>query len=384
MDFTQSNEEIAFKNKVENCFTEKIKPAYPEWKTNNTTPKLMFQLLGQAELLGFQKKQQELQPIPWLQNIHYYKTAAQFSGGLAIASFAHSQLGLQALYYFGSPKQKTEYLLPGAAGDKIIAFANTEPGAGSDAAAIALIAEDNGDEFILNGTKSYITNGDIADHIILTAITHPDAEKKHKRISMVMVDAETDGLSRSRMMKHAWKISHLATLNFKNVRISKDNIIGQLNRGFYQTMDVFNTSRIGISAVTFGTAIGSYKLAFKHANKRKAFDKLLIEHESKKNEFADHIARLEACWLLIQKAAFLKDTGKEFRFNSSMAKLITTEDTLKIANWATELLGARGILEPHPISAYPMDAKASMVGEGAPEVQKKIIAENLKNLIDDF
>jgi alkylation response protein AidB-like acyl-CoA dehydrogenase len=319
-----------------------------------------------------------------LNNIHFYNHAAQFSGGIAIASFAHSQLGLQALFYFGSELQKNNYLIPGLKGQKIIAFANTEPGAGSDAAAISLTAEASGGSYVLNGTKSYITNGDIADHIILTSITHPGVEKRHKRISMFMVDGDTAGLSRHRLSKTAWAESHLATLNFKDVTIPKENLIGDFQRGFYQTMDVFNTSRIGISALTFGTAMGAYKLAFKHAKNRKAFGKTLLEHESKKNEFAEHMARLEATWLLIQKAAYLKDTGQEFRFNSSMAKLIATEEALRITNWATELLGARGVLSTHPISAYPLDAKGSMVGEGAPEVQKKIIAENLEKKLQDY
>ena len=179
-------------------------------------------------------------------------------------------------------------------------------------------------------------------------------------------------------------MSHLSALNFKNVKVPKENLVGEPQHGFYQTMEVFNNSRIGISALSFGTALGAFKHAYKHATSRKAFGKYLIERESKKNEFAEHIARLEACWILVQKAAYLKDTGQEFRFNSSMAKLISTEEALKISLWATELLGARGVPESHPIHEFPLDAKGGMVGEGAPEVQKKIIAENIKERLEMY
>lgn len=384
MDFEYSKDISNFNLEVNNFFNEKIKPKLSKWRAQDTTPREMFELLGDAELLGFRYKGGEIKSIPWLENIHFYKTAAQVSGGVAIASFVQAHLGAPALYFFGTDQQKSEILLPGVQGKRIIAFANTEPDAGSDAAGIQLRAEDKGEYYLVNGSKSYITNGDFADHIVFTAITHPKAEKKHSRISMLMVDGETAGLKRYRLQKLPWKMSHLSVLNFKDVKVPKNNIVGELQRGFYQTMDVFNNSRIGISALSFGTALGAFKQAYKHATSRKAFGKLLIQHESKKNEFADHLTRLEACWLLIQKAAYLCDSDQEFRYNSSMAKLISTEEALKISLWATELFGARGVLSTHPISEFPLDAKGGMVGEGAPEVQKKIIAEHVEEMLKKF
>jgi alkylation response protein AidB-like acyl-CoA dehydrogenase len=384
MDFNVSKDEIEFKEHVEKVFEENMKPELPKWKADNTTPRRMFEILGEAGLLGFRKEETCIKSIPWLQNIHYYKKAGQFDGGLAIASFANTQLGLQALFYFANDRQRSEFLEVGILGKKIIAFANTEPGAGSDAAALSLGAVDKGDHFILNGSKAYITNGDIADHIIVTAVTHPDEEKRHARISMFIVDGDSEGLERIRLEKYPWKISHLSVLNLNNVSVPKDNMLGEPQRGFYQTMKVFNTSRIGLSALTFGSALGAYKLAYKHAKARKAFGKTLFENDSKKNEFADYLMRLEACWLLIQKAAFLKDTDQEYRYNSSMAKLFSTEEGLKVTLWATELFGARGVLAGHPVADYPMDVKGSMVGEGAPEVQKKIIAEIIEEKLGEF
>ena len=384
MDFDRPKEERDFIAHVKTTLEEKIAPEYPEWKAENTTPRRLFEILGEAGLLGFRLEKGRITPIPWLQNIHYYRLAAEFDGGLAIASFAVSQLGLQTLHLFGTEEQKASYLVPGVKGKKIFAFANTEPGAGSDASAIKLRAEDKGDHFLVNGAKAYITNGDIADSIIFTAITHKAEEKKHRGISMLMVDGNTKGLVRSRLKKYGWKISHLSTLAFKDVVVPKENMVGEEKRGFYQTMEIFNIGRIGIAALAFGSSLGAYKQAFKHAKKRMAFGKTLFEHGSKRNEFAENITKLQAGWLLTKKAAFLKDSGKEFRFNSSMAKLFTTEEGVAISRWAVETFGARGVLSALPVSEYPMDAQAALVGEGAPEVQKKIIAGHITELLEDL
>ncbi len=317
-------------------------------------------------------------------NIHYYKQIAEYSGGLAIASFASTQLGIQAFQFFGTQHQRDRYLIPGVQGKMIFSFTNTEPGAGSDASAITTTAEEKDGHYLINGAKAYITNGDIADHIVFTAITHSEEEKQHRRISMFVVDGNTQGLSRSRLKKLGWKLSHLSMLRFKDVKIPKESFIGQEKRGFYQTMKVFNNSRIGISALALGTSLGAFRMAYNHAKRRKAFGKLLIDHESKRNEFAENITKLQAGWLLVQKAAYLRDQGKEFRFNSAMTKLFCTEEGLKITQWATETYGARGVIESLPVSQYPLDAKAATMGEGAPEVQKKIIAGNIEELLENL
>jgi alkylation response protein AidB-like acyl-CoA dehydrogenase len=384
MDFLRTKEENDFISHVKQVIENKLKPKLRNWRDQNTTSKDFFQILGNEGLLGFFEDNEDIFPIPWQQNIHFYKEMAQLSGGLAIAAFANSQLGLQSLYYFGNKKQKSEYLLPGISGERILAYANTEPGAGSDAAAIELTAKGSGSEFVLNGTKAYITNGDLADHVMVTAVTESDDIKKHKRISIFIVDGNSEGLKRTRLSKQGWAPSHLSTLTFHDVKVSHENLLGERGRGFYHTMQIFNTSRIGIAALASGTSIGAFKLALRHTKNRKVFGTSLFEHQSKRNEFSDNIARLEAGWLLVEKAAFLKDSGSEFRFNSSMAKLFATEEGLRISQWATESFGARGILSSNQVSEYPLDAKAALIGEGAPEVQKKIVSEHIDEILNSL
>jgi len=381
MDFFLSEEDKAFDRYARVTLDEAIGPEYPAWAEQDTTPPRMFEILGRKGLLGFRNDPESPQPIPWMQNIHFYKQSAAFSGGLAIASFAHAQLGLQALHDFGESRRHAKALHAGIEGREVLAFANTEPGAGSDAAGISLRAEKIENGYVVKGTKSYITNGDIADWIVFTAVTKPDLEKRHRGISMFIVEGRAPGLKRQRLRKYGWRPSHLSALHFRDVFVPTESRIGPPGQGFYQTMEIFNRGRIGVAALAFGTALGAYRQAVRHATRRRVFGKPLMEHESKKNEFADKITSLEAAWLMIEKAAFLKDAGEEFRYHASMAKLFATEQAVDIAQWAVELFGARGVLKSHPVSVYPHDARLAVVGEGAPEVQKKIIAENIEGIL---
>ncbi|MFW3145323.1 MAG: acyl-CoA dehydrogenase family protein [Thermoplasmatota archaeon] len=384
MDLDLSREESEFRENVKRVIEERISPLYPDWRANSTTPRELFEIFGSEGMLGFEEKEGVIGPIPWLQNIHLYKELSQFSGGLGIATFVQGQLGNQALYLYANDKQREEYLRPGIKGKRLFAFANTEPAAGSDASAIKTRAEDMGDHYLVNGLKAYITNADFADDIIFTAVTDPDAEKKHRGISMFIVPGDSEGLTRTRLNKYGWKESHLCTLRFENVKVPKENVLGELGRGFYQTMEIFNNGRIGVASLAFGAALGAYKHAYKHAKKRLAFGESLFDHESKKNEFADHLAHLQAGWLMIQKAAFENDNGRDFKHFASLAKLYNTEEGMQISLWAVITMGARGVIMQNPISGFPHDSIVSIIGEGAPEVQKKIISQHIDEILREI
>lgn len=384
MDFDLTDEEKIFLELVRKTIRKRIAPEYPKWREDKTTPREMFRIFGEEGLLGFRKEGEGIEPIPWLQNIHLYKELAQFSGGLGIATFVQGQLGNQAIFLYGDEDQKSVYLEPGIRGERLMAFANTEPSAGSDASSIKMEARDMGDHFVVNGMKAYITNGDFADDIIFTAVTEGDDMKPHKRISMFIINGDVEGLYRHRMNKYGWRESHLCTLRFEDVIVPKENMIGDRGKGFYQTMEIFNNGRIGVAALAFGASLGAYKAALTHARKRKAFGKTLFEHESKRYEFSDHIAHIQAGWLLIQKAAFMRDQGREYKHYSSLAKLYNTEEGLKVSIWALITFGARGVIHRNPVAEYPHDSLVSIIGEGAPEVQKKIISQYIDEFLADL
>lgn len=373
-----------FRELVDVVIDNEIKPFMSSWRKRKTTPPEFYKTLGKAGLLGYRKETSGYRPIPWSENIYLYRRLAELSGGLAIAAFVHSQTGLKAVHSFGGPFQIKRYLYPGMDGDKIFAIANTEPGAGSDAASISMTAVKRGDHFILNGTKAYITSGDIADVLIVTAITDPDASKKHRGISMFIVDGNAEGLRRSRMSKYGWIESHLSSLDFKNVKVPMGGLLGEYHKGFYQTMEVFNSSRIGIAALANGSALGAFKMSLDHNRKRNIFGKPIFEHESKKAEYADRMTMLQAGWLMVEKAAKVHDSGKDFSYYASMAKLFNTEEGVKTSHWAALNFGARGVLEGHPVSQYMLDSNVALIGEGAPEVQRKIVSENLDRILEDL
>jgi len=381
MDLDLSEKESGFLEHVRKVISDRISPEYPDWREKKTTPRRMFEIWGEERLLGFRERNGEIEQIPWLENIHLYKELSAFSGGLGIATFVQGQLGNQAFYLFANDEQREKYLKPGIEGKRLFAFANTEPSAGSDASAIRMTAEDRGDHFLVNGMKAYITNADFADDIIFTAVTDPQAEKRHRGISMFIIDGDAEGLTRTRLKKYGWKESHLCTLRFENVKVPKENMLGERGRGFYQTMEIFNNGRIGVAALAFGAALGAYRHALSHARKRKAFGKTLFHHESKSNEFADKVAHLQAGWLLIQKAAFESDRGRDFKHFSSLAKHYNTEEGMKISLWGAITMGARGVIEQNPISDFPHDSLVSIIGEGAPEVQMKIISEHIDEIL---
>lgn len=375
---------MEFREHVEQVVIKRIRPKASLWKKKKTTPPEFFRILGEEGLLGYRKVERGYASIPWMENIYFYRRMAELSGGLVIAAFVHSQCGLKAVHSYGDPYQHKRYLFPGMEGKKVFAIANTEPGAGSDAASISMKAEDKGDHYLLNGTKAYITNGDNADALVVTAVTDPDAEKKHRGIFMFIVDGNSKGLSRRRMAKYGWVESHLSTLEFKDVKVPKENLLGKENRGFYQTMEVFNSSRIGIAAIANGSALGAFKMSLEHNKKREIFGRPIIEHDSKRAEYADKMTFLQAGWLMVEKAARVHDSGKDFSYYASMAKLFNTEEGMKISHWAALNFGARGVLEGHPVSQYMLDSNVALIGEGAPEVQRKIVSENLERILEDI
>ncbi len=372
----------SFRQHVDEVINREIILKTAKWRREKTTPPDFFRILGENGLLGYRKDESGYRAIPWKENIYFYRKIAEISGGLAIAAFVHSQTGLKAVHAFGIEYLQERYLYPGIDGEMIFAIANTEPGAGSDAASISLMAEEKEDHFLLNGTKAYITSGDIPDVLVTTAITDPNASRKHKGISMFIVEGDSEGLTRRRMEKYGWVESHLSTLEFKDVKVPKENLLGERNKGFYQTMEVFNSSRIGIAAVANGSALGAFRMALDHNKKREIFGKPIIDFESKRAEYADRMTFLQAGWLMVEKAAEVHDSGGDYSYYASMAKLFNTEEGMKISQWAALNFGARGVLEGHPVSQYMLDSNVALIGEGAPEVQRKIISENLERILE--
>ena len=279
---------------------------------------------------------------------------------------------------YGSEEQKEKYLKRLATGEIIGAFCLSEPEAGSDATSQRTTAEDKGDHYLLNGTKNWITNGSSASVYIVMAQTHP--EKGHKGINALIVEKEWDGFVIGKKEdKMGIRGSDTHSLMFTDVKVPKENRIGEDGFGFKFAMNTLNGGRIGIAAQALGIASGAYELALAYSQERKAFGKKISEHEAIQFKLADMAMQIEAARLLCLKAAYLKDTGREFAQASAMAKLYASEVAMNVTTEAVQVHGGYGYVKEYHVERLMRDAKITQIYEGTSEIQRLVIARNLLN-----
>lgn len=376
MDFAWTQRELELKSSIQQFIEKEIKPHMAGWYRDDEIPRQFFAKMAEEGFLGYLETEGQWMEAPMLDQVLVTQALAEVSPGIAVGVMAHAGLVLYALYRFGNEEQQVRYFLPGVKGQKISAFANTEPIAGSDVANIGLQARPVSGGYLLNGTKMFITNGTISDFLVVSAVTDPQAPRKQEGISLFVVDGQ--GLRRQKIRKRVWSPSDLGTLFFENFFVPQEGLIGELNGGFKLIMRTFSSSRVGLAALTVGTAVGAYKLAFQRANVRQAFGRKLIEHEAKAFQFADMMTRLEAARLLTLRAAWLKDIGQDYVLAASMAKLFACQESREITHFAAEVFGASGVMEDNSVSRFPLDAWAAALGEGTNDIQKLIISRELK------
>jgi alkylation response protein AidB-like acyl-CoA dehydrogenase len=301
---------------------------------------------------------------------------ARADGSTALAYLAHIGLGSTPIYLFGTEEQQHQFLLPAVQGEYLAAFGLTEPQAGSDAGATRTTAVLDGDEWVINGEKMWITNAPIAGHIIVAALT--DRERGRRGISMIIVPRDTPGLS---FGKHEHKMGlrgSMSTAVFLNdVRVPKENLLGTLNKGYSQFLQVLDGGRITIGAMAIGLAQAAYESALKYAEERESFGKPIGAYQSVANMIADMAVGLEASRLLVYKAAWLKDQGRPFTKEAAIGKLYATEVSEKICRDAIQVLGGYGYSSEFPVERLYRDTRLLTIGEGTSEIQRMVIARQV-------
>ena len=353
-----------------------LKPHLASWYKKGEIPVEFFRRFASGGWLGIQWKNGELEKTSALKEALLQEELAKVSPGVAVAVLAHVNLGFAGLFLFGSTLLKSQYGRTAARGETVMCLGNTENLAGSDVAGIAMQAEKTDDGWLLNGTKAYVTNGYIADMGVITAVSDPDAVRNH-RISMFLVDLNAAGVKRTKLNKQVWIPSDLTRLQFDNVHVPDDHLLGERGRGLQQVLTVFTRCRVPISALTLGTALGAFEMALNRAATRKIFGKKIIEFQAKAFEFADFYARMEAARLMLWKTCSLMDAGQDFRQASSLAKYLAVQIAKEVTPWAADLFGAASVVFEHPIHKFPMDAWASSLGEGTQDIQKLVIFREL-------
>jgi alkylation response protein AidB-like acyl-CoA dehydrogenase len=293
---------------------------------------------------------------------------------VAITMAAHISLGTMPIFLFGTEEQKQEWLPELASGRKVAAFGLTEPGAGSDAGATRTRAELRDGEWVVNGSKVFITNAgtDISACVTITALTG-DGE-----ISNLIVPNGIAGYDISPpMRKLGWRASDTRELSFKDARVPRGNLLGERGKGFHQFLEILDGGRISVAAMGVGLAQGAYDLALAYAKEREQFGKPISEFQAVQFRLADMATEIEAGRNLVYKAAWLKDQDRPFAKEAAMAKLYTGELAHRVANDSLQIHGGYGFMEESAISRLYRDQKILEIGEGTNEVQRMVIARHL-------
>ncbi|TML29135.1 MAG: acyl-CoA dehydrogenase [Actinobacteria bacterium] len=293
---------------------------------------------------------------------------------VAITMAAHHSLGTLPIYYFGSEEQKRQWLPDLASGEKLAAFGLTEPDAGSDAGATRTRAELRDGQWVINGSKIFITNAgtDITACVTITARTSDD------EVSNVIVPNGTAGYEISKPMKKlGWRASDTRELSFKDCAVPEENLLGPRGEGFRQFLEILDGGRISVAAMGVGLAHGAYDLAYAYAQERKQFGQPISRFQAVQFRLADMATEIEAGRALVYKAAWLKDQGRDFALAAAQAKLYTGELSNRAANWALQIHGGYGYMDEYAISRLYRDQKILEIGEGTNEVQRMVIARGL-------
>jgi alkylation response protein AidB-like acyl-CoA dehydrogenase len=286
--------------------------------------------------------------------------------------------GAEMVQSFGTEEQKKKYLPPLVRGEAIIGFGITEPDAGSDVISIKTRAEKRKNRYIINGSKMFITNGCLANYMLLFCLTNPDEKDAHRRHSVLLVELPASGFEATKIHgKMGIRASNTAELTLSNVEVPEGNLIGTEGRGFYQLMDFFNKTRNHVAAQGVGLAQGALEMAITHIKKRKAFGVYLSQLQGLQFQIAEMATRIEAARSLYWRAAYSVDKGKTDPTLISMAKWYAGETAVYVANQALQLHGGYGYISDYDIQRFYRDAKIVEIYEGSKEVEKVIIANEL-------
>ena len=375
--FTLTQEQEAVRAMVRDFARTEIAPRVMEWDEAQVFPRDVFAKLGELGMLGV------LVPEEWggaglsyMDYIHVVDELSRVDGSIGLSVAAHNSLCTNHLWLFGNDAQKRKWVTPLAQGKLLGAWGLTEAEAGSDSAGTKTKAVRDGDTWVLNGSKNFITHGSVGDVAVLMAVT--DRTAGRHGISAFVVDLHQKGIHAGKKEnKLGMRASDTATLVMDDCRIPAENLIGAPGEGFVQAMKVLDGGRISIAALALGIAEGAFEGAHAYAMQRKQFGKAIAEFQTIQNYLADMATEIDAARLLIMRAAWMKDAGRMTTKESAMAKLYASEVSVRVANLAVQIHGGYGFTKDFGAEKYYRDAKLCTIGEGTSEIQRLVIAREL-------
>ena len=375
LNFDLTEEQQMIKKMMREFSTEVVAPGAVDRDRTKAFPVEIFEQLSEMGLMG----------LPFSEEyggaggdtISFAIVTEELSRACAstgITYSAHISLGGAPLHLFGTEEQKKQYLTPISKGESFGAFGLTEPNAGSDAGGTQTTAVEDGDDYVINGSKVYITNASYAKHLAITAITANDNGKKE--ISAIIVPTDAEGFTIiDNYEKMGLNASNTTELVLDNVRVPKENLLGVRGNGFKQFLVTLDGGRIGIGAMAVGIAQGAYERALQYSKERKQFGKTLSEFQVTQFKLADMAMKIELARNMVYKAAWLKDEGRPFSKEAAMCKLYASEIAMEVADEAIQIHGGYGYMREYEVERMMRDAKLLEIGEGTSEVQRMVIAK---------
>ncbi len=380
MDFDLTPEQKEVRALARDFAEREVAPVIARYDEAHEFPHEILQKLGATGLLG------ALVPEEYggahLDYVSYALAVEELNrvdASVGITMWAHNSLCTNHIALFGSRDQKARYLPRLARGESLGAWGLTEAGSGSDAAAMRTRAEAQGDHFVLNGSKAFITNAGVSDVAVVMAVTDP--ARRQKGISAFILDRGTPGFTAGRpYRKLGLHASNTAELHLDGVRVPAGQLLGELGQGFVNTMEVLDGGRVAMAAMAVGIAQGALDQALRYMKQRTAFGRPLAEFNGLRGMIADVGTEVEAARLLTLRAAGLRDAGRPAKVAASMAKVFASEVAMKAASKSLQIHGGAGYITEFPIERFFRDAKLTEIGEGTSEIQRMVIARDLLGL----
>jgi hypothetical protein len=377
LDFQFTDEHQDLRRSVREFAEKEIAPHVMEWDEASCFPMQTIKELGHLGLMGtIFPTELKGAGMGYIEYVIAIEELSRVDGSVGIIVAAHTSLCSNHIFIAGNDEQRSKYIPKLATGEWIGAWGLTEPGSGSDAGGARCSAAKKGNKWVLNGTKTFITNGHYADVMVVIAVTDKTAHTHG--LSAFVVEKGTRGFRPGKKEnKLGLRASDTSEMIFEDCEIPAENLLGQEGNGFIDAMRVLDGGRISIAALGLGMAQGAYESALKYSKQRKQFGKTISEFQAIQWKLADLATEIDAARLLTNRAAWMKDNHMKSTLESSMAKLYTSEVAVKAANEAVQIHGGYGFIKDYPAEKFYRDVKLCTIGEGTSEIQRLVIARQI-------
>ncbi len=377
MDFRLTDEQLQIQEMVRDFAESEIKPHLMEWDEAQHFPVDTFKRAGELGMLGVTiPEEYGGAGLSYVDYVNVIEELAVVDSGFGLSVAAHNSLCTGHIYLGGNEEQKKRWLPRLTSGEWIGAWGLTEPGSGSDASGMRTVAVKDGNEWVLNGTKNFITNATYADISVVLAVT--DRNDQKRGITAFAIEMDRKGIRPGKKEnKLGMRVSDTAELVLEDCRVPDSAVVGNIGEGFIDAMRVLDGGRISIGALSVGIARGAYEAARDYSKQRQAFGKPIADFQAIQFMLADMATEIDAARLLCYRAAAIKDAGEKVTQFSAMAKLYASEVAVRATEKGVQIFGGYGYVKEFPAEKYYRDVKLCTIGEGTSEIQRMVIARNL-------